>query len=737
VTVKKISQGYYIVFALLMIGAAVDFYHYAAIGTGLIRHYTGVYAVRQLVQNTLFQGIIKAFAGVLVIAAGMLRVKAKRTSLAAVTCLLALVVFAVWGASMYCLTSVAAEYAASRYLANYSDFAATITNRNLEYDQGYDCKYENYGANRMWEAVDEGGRAGSFSSFTPAIDGDAGFIERPDYDMVYSAAAIFDSSGKLLECSWEDFFYFEYMTEEQWLSREERSHNNARAFFDREKLTEAGAEMVSNSGLTFDAAALRFTGSFDSVEFTPQKIEYIDWDEFQNALHSKGSGEYTVSGVVEDYDLPWTSLYDDPDAVPHSGETVTFYSGWFDVCCHPLSPCFAFRGKEYDSAAVLVAELGPELAAGRQNMVRYEGGDMILPSVNYCFSVNGERHFSPYFYGEDAFTDAEAALHFYTVSVVYCSPWYTAFGELRSVYLCTLLLAAALVLAVRSVIKRHLLQPVQAVGEAMTGGEGKPYPEVSKVWYESRLLQEGFAKYSDTLRMQKNEITRLNTALEYAKTAEENRRQMTSNIAHELKTPLAVIHSYAEGLKEHIAEDKRDKYIDVILSEAERTDAMVLEMLDISRLEAGKVKLSRDDFSLISLTRLIFEKLEMAAQAKNLRIAFSFPEDFTITADEGRISQVVENFAANAIKYTPVGGHILVKIQTGRSGTAFRIENDSEPLSSEALSKVWDTFYRTDEARSGGGTGLGLAIAKNIVELHGGKCSVRNTKTGVEFGFVI
>jgi len=259
---------------------------------------------------------------------------------------------------------------------------------------------------------------------------------------------------------------------------------------------------------------------------------------------------------------------------------------------------------------------------------------------------------------------------------------------------------------------------------------------MSKAWYESKLLQEGFAKHSDKSRMQRNEITRLNTALEYAKAAEENRRQMTSNIAHELKTPLAVIHSYAEGLKEHIAEDKRDKYVDVILAEAERTDGMVLEMLDLSRLEAGKVKLSRDEFSLADLTKAIFEKLQMAAEAKELQISYEFPEQSTIVADENRIAQVVENFATNAVKYTPAGGSVTVRIQNNR-GTTFSIENDSKPLSAEALAKVWDTFYRVDESRSGGGTGLGLAIAKNIVELHGGKCSVRNTKTGVEFQFTI
>ena len=164
---------------------------------------------------------------------------------------------------------------------------------------------------------------------------------------------------------------------------------------------------------------------------------------------------------------------------------------------------------------------------------------------------------------------------------------------------------------------------------------------------------------------------------------------------------------------------------------------MVLEMLDLSRLEAGKVKLSRDDFSLIALTKSIFEKMEMVTQTKELQVVFSFPQDFIITADEGRIAQVVENFVTNAIKYSPVGGQIQMQIQTSRRGTTFRIENESEPLSEEALNKVWDTFYRTDEARSGGGTGLGLAIAKNIIELHGGKCSVVNTKTGVAFSFTI
>lgn len=659
------------------------------------------------------------------------------SSLTAVTWLLILVVAIGWGAGICCLTSVTAEYAAARYLSGYEAFASSISPLP---DKGASGGYENYDIYSFWDAVAESGQANAFTVTPSIVDENDRFLKRPNTNRAYSATAIFDAEGNLLECSWKDFFYFEYLTAQQWQNREELSGSSARVFFDRELLTKEGEEIVSGGNLHFKAVSLRFTGAFDGITFTARKIEYIDQDEFWDAVHTMGGGQHTVSGVVEDHKLPWHTMYEDTSCALSDGNTVTIYANRFDVCYDRPSPAFSYKGVAYENAASLVAELGPELVSGFQQMQCFDDGVMILPSVNYCFQINDALYSSPYFHGENSFADGtEGKLHFYTVSVVYCDPWQTAFYELRFVYMITLLLSVTAVLAVRFIVKRHLIRPVQAVGNAIANAEDQVSlrPPISDKWRESQLLQDGFSKCWDRLQMQKDEIARLNTALEYAKTAEQNRRQMTSNIAHELKTPLAVICSYAEGLKERIAEDKRDKYIDVILSEVRRTDGMVLEMLELSRLEAGKVKLSRDDFSLISLTRSVFEKLEMAAQAKDLQIAFSFPEDFTVTADEARIAQVIENFATNAIKYTPAGGRILVEIQTGRSGTTFSIENDSAPLTQEALNKVWDSFYRTDEARNGNGTGLGLAIAKNIVQLHGGKCSVHNTKTGVVFRFTI
>jgi signal transduction histidine kinase len=416
-------------------------------------------------------------------------------------------------------------------------------------------------------------------------------------------------------------------------------------------------------------------------------------------------------------------------------ELVTIYARWPEMTLYEPNDSVRYQTvEEHENLLDLLKTMGYYQDKGRDTF--YSGASQFDLWNMIVFSSCGIYDLRDYDSASgEPFPDAE-----YTImTAMQASPLKIAMTFLRNVYLITFAIALIGFLYVRSRVRKYLIAPLQSINEGVAANWAhiSALSEKAPEWKEPYELWEHYRQTQDTLQNNKNEITRLNTALEYAKTAEESRRQMTSNIAHELKTPLAVIHSYAEGLKEHIAEEKRDKYIDIILTEAERTDDMVLEMLDLSRLEAGKVKLSRDDFSLISLTKAIFEKLEMAAQAKELQIKFSFPDDFTITADEARIAQVVENFATNAIKYTPVGGHILVKIQIGRSGTTFSIENDSEPLSSEALSKVWDTFYRTDEARSGGGTGLGLAIAKNIVELHGGKCSVRNTKTGVEFQFSI
>lgn len=583
-----------------------------------------------------------------------------------------------------------------------------------------------------------------------------------------TAIVFLDKEGNILRES-SDFAYFSYIPQNQWEAGVDETsacgwidlNNEADPRYSIFRTAYAGTNDL------YDLNIIRITGYMDGSRIEPLAMAFSTLGAYYNALDAAspgwntesepGSSEMIVSEdgksatvsvtgeksatppySVSELDaiglLEWDERFDYTAQADPTKELVTIYASRPEMTLYEPDGPVRYQTENYDNLLALLKTMGYYKDKGRNTF--YSGASQFDLWNMVVFSSAGIYDLRDYVPdGSEPFPDAE-----YTVmTAMQASPLKIAMSFLRNMYLITFSVALLGFLYINSRVRKHLIIPLQMMNEGIASNwtHISALNEKAPKWKEPYELWEHYRQTQDALQNNKNEITRLNTALEYAKTAEQNRRQMTSNIAHELKTPLAVIHSYAEGLKEHIAEDKRDKYIDVILSEAERTDSMVLEMLDLSRLEAGKVKLSRDDFSLIALTRSIFEKLEMAAQAKDLQIDFNFPDDFTITADESRIAQVVENFATNAIKYAPTGGHISVTIQTDHSSTSFHIENDSEPLSSEALSKVWDTFYRTDEARSGGGTGLGLAIAKSIVDLHGGKCSVRNTKSGVEFGFTI
>ena len=583
-----------------------------------------------------------------------------------------------------------------------------------------------------------------------------------------TAIVFLDKEGNILRES-SDFAYFSYIPQNQWEAGADETsacgwidlNNEADPRYSIFRTAYAGTNDL------YDLNIIRITGYMDGSRIEPLAMAFSTLGAYYNALDAAspgwntesepGSSEMIVSEdgksatvsvtggksatppySISELDaiglLEWDERFDYTAQADPIKELVTIYASRPEMTLYEPDGPVRYQTENYDNLLALLKTMGYYKDKGRNTF--YSGASQFDLWNMVVFSSAGIYDLRDYVPdGSEPFPDAE-----YTVmTAMQASPLKIAMSFLRNMYLITFSVALLGFLYINSRVRKHLIIPLQMMNEGIASNwtHISALNEKAPKWKEPYELWEHYRQTQDALQNNKNEITRLNTALEYAKTAEQHRRQMTSNIAHELKTPLAVIHSYAEGLKEHIAEDKRDKYIDVILSEAERTDSMVLEMLDLSRLEAGKVKLSRDDFSLIALTRSIFEKLEMAAQAKDLQIDFNFPDDFTITADESRIAQVVENFATNAIKYAPTGGHISVTIQTDHSSTSFHIENDSEPLSSEALSKVWDTFYRTDEARSGGGTGLGLAIAKSIVDLHGGKCSVRNTKLGVEFGFTI
>ena len=316
--------------------------------------------------------------------------------------------------------------------------------------------------------------------------------------------------------------------------------------------------------------------------------------------------------------------------------------------------------------------------------------------------------------------------------VIHCSPFLYAVMRLWPVYLVSGLALIICLVVLRKKLRQKLIEPFEVIDEAFRNNRSQLSDFAWSPIVELQRLSDHFHTAQQERHQSVAEVKRLQTALDYAKEAEEKRREMVSAIAHELKTPLAVIHSYAEGLQEGIAPEKQEQYLSVIRSETEFMDAMVLQMLELSRMEAGKVRLQPEEFSLPKLTESILEKMQKTTQRE---IVLAAPQDIPVTADKTRITQVITNLVSNALKYAQGEGQIRIKIYRRSTTAYFFIENPHPPLPRETLDKVFDTFYRADTARDRSGTGLGLSIVKSIITLHRGKCQVQNTKTGVEFSF--
>lgn len=228
---------------------------------------------------------------------------------------------------------------------------------------------------------------------------------------------------------------------------------------------------------------------------------------------------------------------------------------------------------------------------------------------------------------------------------------------------------------------------------------------------------------------------KLNNIFNKQAALEKSRRDLTNAVAHELKTPLGVIRSYSEGLKEKINEDKRDHYLDVVIKETEYMDQMILEMLTLSKLETAQPKLNLRKITLNELINNAIMRFDKMITAKQIAVSVSISNE-SINCDPDMIEKVISIFISNAVRCTPENGTIHICIKSKDDKTLFSIENSGNLIPEDKINLIWDAYYKIDAARTRTeGTGLGLSIAKSILNLHGFKYGVKNTKNGVKFWF--
>ena len=236
----------------------------------------------------------------------------------------------------------------------------------------------------------------------------------------------------------------------------------------------------------------------------------------------------------------------------------------------------------------------------------------------------------------------------------------------------------------------------------------------------------------------KNANAKLEADIEYEKALEQAQMDFFSAASHELKTPITIIKGQLEGMLLGIGAYKdRNKYLSRSLEVANTLEIMVQEILTISRLQTPNADYKAEHFDCVPIIQGYLRETEDLIVNRELQVSLDLPTVVFVNGNRLLIEKVFSNLIGNAIKYSPEGAAIDIVAHGQQGKCSFCIENSGTHIPEEALSKIFEAFYRVDQSRNRktGGSGLGLYIVQKILQQHGSCCSVCNTKTGVQFSF--
>mgnify|MGYP000732039744 FL=1 len=248
-------------------------------------------------------------------------------------------------------------------------------------------------------------------------------------------------------------------------------------------------------------------------------------------------------------------------------------------------------------------------------------------------------------------------------------------------------------------------------------------------------------KLKETIGELKTANNELQKDIEEKIRIDEARKEFIANVSHELKTPIALIQGYAEGLTEGMAEDpeSRDYYCEVIQDEAGKMNKMVKQLLTLTALEFGNDKPVMEQFDLVTLINGVLSSAKILLQQKGAQVFFDASEPVMVWADEFKIEEVVTNYLNNAMNHLDGEKRIEIRLEKNDKEVKVTVFNTGQNIPEEDLGKLWTKFYKVDKARTRayGGSGIGLSIVKAIMDSHNKACGVQNVKDGMEFWFTL
>jgi histidine kinase len=256
-------------------------------------------------------------------------------------------------------------------------------------------------------------------------------------------------------------------------------------------------------------------------------------------------------------------------------------------------------------------------------------------------------------------------------------------------------------------VSRRVVTPIRQMMEASQ--------RIAAGRYQERVDATGM----DELGQLAHSFNQMATTLEQTETM---RRDLIANVAHELRTPLASIKGYMEGMIDGVLPVEPDTY-QQIYHEADRLQRLVNDLQELSRVEAGAFELKRRPLAVGELVQQTAIRLRPQFEEKEVDLTLNIPADLPLVrADEDRLNQVLLNLVGNALQYTPSGCAVTITAKTQNQELLVVVSDTGLGIAAEHLPHLFNRFYRVDKSRSraGGGSGIGLTIAKHLIEAHGG-----------------
>ena len=275
------------------------------------------------------------------------------------------------------------------------------------------------------------------------------------------------------------------------------------------------------------------------------------------------------------------------------------------------------------------------------------------------------------------------------------------------------------------VIARKQSRPLRQINDAVTAFAGGDFERRVEIRGDHEIAQLGAS---------------FNKMAEEISNLDQSRKSFVANVSHELRSPMTCIQGYVQGMLDGtIGEEERAKYLNTVLAETQRLTKLIGELLDLSRIESGKIPLNKTVFDINELILSVLFKYEQKIEDKAIQMDISFKEQpCYVLADSARITQVLTNLIDNAVKFTQEGRSMMVWTHVMDSKVFVTVKNEGVGIPAEDLPFIFERFYKVDKAHTSGmGTGLGLSIVKKILEQHDESITVSSSGSMTTFVFTL